>query len=277
MRLSCRSSLEKELSSLDLLSGRSEERPGRPPVRRPHPAEAAVRSWLAPARFVISALVACASPAAVGSGGTNIIERQQYQGGVSLCSHLHPSPLPACAALCSLGIPRLPLMAPLRAGPAFVSGLPWAAERGSRHLGHCGGGGGSVLAPLSAPPGLSRVPRLRGRTSRPMRRPGGSSSGGGSCGRVVVAGPSFYSSSGMPSGSSSGMPLGSSLDDCKPAWSTVNGSGPFGAAEDDALTAVSPNVVTFMNNTHRQDLALYALNYGDKLVRLTHPLKLWQV
>eukprot|EP00170_Pyropia_yezoensis_P002410 contig_10097_g2414 len=98
-----------------------------------------------------------------------------------------------------------------------------------------------------------------------MRRPGGSSSGGGSCGRVVVAGPSFYSSSGMPSGSSSGMPLGSSLDDCKPAWSTVNGSGPFGAAEDDALTAVSPNVVTFMNNTHRQDLALYALNYGDKL------------
>lgn len=58
------------------------------------------------------------------------------------------------------------------------------------------------------------------------------------------------------------------MDDCKPAWSSVNGSGPFGAAEDDALTAVSPNVVTFMNNTHRQDLALYALNYGEKLTDL---------
>lgn len=108
-----------------------------------------------------------------------------------------------------------------------------------------------------------------------MQRRSGGSSSGGRCGGVVVAGPSFYSTSGMPSESSSGMPLGSSLDDCKPAWSTVNGSGPFGAAEDDALTTVSPNVVTFMNNTHRQDLALYALNYGDTLVRLSDPLLVW--
>lgn len=100
------------------------------------------------------------------------------------------------------------------------------------------------------------------------RRGGGGGGGDGRCVGVVVAGPSSYSTSGTPSGT----PLGSSVDDCKPAWSSVNGSGPFGAAEDDALTAVSPNVVTFMNNTHRQDLALYALNYGEKLVRLSHLL-----
>lgn len=156
-------------------------------------------------------------------------------------------------------------MAPLCACPAFVGGLPLATERGSRHLGYGGGGVGvSVLAWPSAASSLTRVPRLHDRAARPMQRRGS----GGRCGGVVVAGPSSYSTSGTPSGA----PLGSSVDDCKPAWSSVNGSGPFGAAEDDALTAVSPNVVTFMNNTHRQDLALYALNYGEKLVRPSHVL-----
>jgi len=104
-----------------------------------------------------------------------------------------------------------------------------------------------VVSPASAPRG--------GRAARLVRRGGGA--GGGAC---LTMGPSSYSTS-------SGVG-GNAMDECRPAWSPVNGGGPFGAAEDDALTSLSPNVVTFMNNTHRQDLALYALNYGDKLVRL---------
>jgi len=124
-----------------------------------------------------------------------------------------------------------------------------------------GGAAGGARPPPPPRRGVAGPPASapRGAAAARLVRRGGAGRRGGGGGGCVAMGPSAYST---PSGFG-----GNAMDECRPAWSPVNGGGPFGAAEDDALTSLSPNVVTFMNNTHRQDLALYALTYGDKLVR----------